>query len=75
MKGGARLTKNMKKNTGDDSMGNAVINRSVLDLNALMSKKSKIVSSKEALKDVKPIDWSDEVLRGEKKVTATKAKD
>ena len=31
-------------------------------------KNTVIVSSKEALKDVKPIEWSKEVMTGEKKV-------
>lgn len=42
-----------------------------LDLQALSRKKGKFISSEEALKDVVPIDWGDEVLRGEKKVTIT----
>ncbi len=40
-----------------------------LDLAELARKKGRIVSSKEALKDVRPASWSDEVLAGEKRVT------
>ena len=40
-----------------------------LDLKKLFeSKPSKIVSTKEALKDVEPIQWSEEVLSGKAKV-------
>lgn len=39
-----------------------------LDLSKLNSKKSIIISTKDALKDVTPINWSDEVLSGKKKV-------
>lgn len=34
----------------------------------LKNKKTTIVSSEEALKDVTPIDWSDDVLSGKKKI-------
>lgn len=44
-----------------------------LDLNTLKNKKTIIVSSEEALKDVTPIDWSEDVLSGKKKVTLYKA--
>ena len=37
-------------------------------LRVLRSKPSKIVSTEEALKDVKPVDWSDDVLDGTRKV-------
>lgn len=39
-----------------------------LNLNILKSKKSRIISSEEALKDIIPIEWSDEVLEGKEKV-------
>lgn len=39
-----------------------------LDLNKLTDKKNIIVSSEKALKDVTPINWSDDVLSGKKKV-------
>lgn len=55
-------------------MSNAMKQYGTLDLQVLASKKSKIVSSQEALKDVKPIEWGNDVLRGEKRVIATKEK-
>lgn len=39
-----------------------------LDLDKLRTKKSTIVSTEEALKDIVPINWSKDVLSGEKKV-------
>jgi len=46
-----------------------------LNLEKLNSKKSIIVSSKNALKDVTPINWSNDILSGKKKVTISKTKD
>lgn len=60
---------------GDDTMENAVAGYKALDIQALKGKKRKIVSSADALKDVTPIEWSDEVLLGKKKATIKKAKD
>lgn len=65
---------NIRVNKGDDEMGNAVKQYDSLDLRVLMGKKGRIVSSKEALKDVKPIEWGKDVLRGEKRVIVTKEK-
>ncbi|MBP7347674.1 MAG: hypothetical protein KA965_03245 [Butyrivibrio sp.] len=45
-----------------------------LNMNLINSKESKIVSSKEALKDVTTINWSDKVLSGEKKVLVSDKK-
>lgn len=59
---------------GDDEMSNAMKQYGSLDLQTLSGKKGRIVSSKEALKDVKPIDWGKDVLRGEKRVIVTKEK-
>ena len=42
-----------------------------LDLELLKSKNCKVITTKEALKDVTPIDWGDEVLNGETKVIIT----
>jgi len=39
-----------------------------LSLDRLSNKKSSIVSSKESLKDISPINWSKEILHGKKKV-------
>lgn len=58
---------------GDEDMGNTVVKYNTLDLCTLMGKKSKIVSSEEALKNVKPIEWSDDVIQGKKKVLVTKS--
>lgn len=48
---------------------NGVVNMKSLDLSTLGDKKITIMSSKEALKDVTPINWSKSVLSGKKKVT------
>jgi len=39
-----------------------------LDLSKLNGKKSTIVSSEKALEDISPINWSNDVLSGKKKV-------
>lgn len=39
-----------------------------LDLSKLSGKKFKFISSEEALKDITPISWSEDVLSGKKKV-------
>lgn len=39
-----------------------------LNLTKIRKKKSIIISTKEALKDVVQIDWSDDVLSGKKKI-------
>lgn len=46
-----------------------------LDLDALWKKKSRIVSSEEALKDVIPIQWDNDILEGRKKVTVFPSKE
>ena len=43
-----------------------------LDMSKLASRKHQTMSSKEALRDVEPIKWSDDVLSGNKKVTIKK---
>lgn len=48
---------------------NGGVNMKSLDLSSLGNKKITIMSSKEALKDVTPINWSKSVLSGKKKVT------
>lgn len=46
-----------------------------LDINKLLqTKKFEVISSEKALKDVIPIDWSEDVLSGKKKVILTKPK-
>jgi hypothetical protein len=44
-----------------------------LDMSKLNSRITKIVPIEEALKDVTPIEWSDEVLSGKKEVVITNA--
>jgi hypothetical protein len=44
-----------------------------LDMSKLNNRISKIVPMEEALKDVAPIEWSDDVLSGKKKVVVTNA--
>ncbi len=60
-----------KKNEGGVTMNNK--NLKSLDLNKLKDKKTTIISSENALKDVTPIDWDEDVLSGKKKVTLCKA--
>lgn len=43
-----------------------------LDLSKLRNRKHTILSTKEALKDVTPINWSKDVISGKRKVTITK---
>lgn len=40
-------------------------------LRVLRSKPSKVISTEEALKDVTPVDWADDVLNGVRKVAVT----
>lgn len=44
----------------------------VFDINMLMEKDGEIVSSAEALRDVKPVEWDDDVLQGDRKVIVKK---
>ena len=59
---------------GDDAMSNVMEKYATLDLQVLMRKNGKIISSEEALKDVRPVDWGKDVLQGKKKVTVTRVK-
>jgi len=69
---------NIDKNIeGDDDMSTLAIENKEyrrLDITKLRSKKSSVISSEESLKDIVPIDWSDEVLSGKKKVIITSKK-
>lgn len=40
-----------------------------LNLNKIKSKENIIISSKDSLKDVIPINWSGKVIAGDKKIT------
>jgi len=66
-----RIRKKKQINEEANDMSVATINNrsyNSLDLNKLKSKKHTIISSKEALKDITPIEWSEDVLSGKKKV-------
>lgn len=52
-------------------MCNVKTEYNTFDPKSLMEKKRKIISSDEALKDIIPIEWDDEVLRGEKRIIVT----
>lgn len=43
-----------------------------LDISKLKFREHSIISTEEALKDVTPIDWPDDVLNGDKKVIISK---
>ena len=53
-------------------MSDTSVKYNTLDLQALLSKKSKIVSSEEALREVEPVSWSDDVMQSQKKVVVKK---
>ena len=53
-------------------MSDTTVKYNTLDLQILLSKKSKIVSSKEALCEVEPVFWSDDVIQSQKKITVKK---
>lgn len=53
-------------------MSNDSVKYNTLDLQAVLSKKSKIVSSEKALREVEPVSWSDEVMQSQKKVVVKK---
>ena len=44
---------------------------SKLNMSVLQNKKSKTVSSAEALRDVVPFNWSEQVLTGKQKIKVT----
>lgn len=56
------------KDKGEDDMSRS------LNLNKLKNRDFISLSSKEALKEVVPIDWSEEVLTGKKKVIVSSPK-
>ena len=43
-----------------------------LDFSKISSRNTKVVSSEEALKDVTPVEWSEDILNGKRKVTVKK---
>lgn len=75
----------MRKKDDKDNKKNNAKEEEIMSANALQYRKldfSKIdgritgtISSEEALKDVSPIKWSEDVLSGKKKVVITKEND
>ena len=45
-----------------------------LDMEKLKSRITKVISTEEALKDIEPMEWPEEVLSGKKKVIITRRK-
>lgn len=45
-----------------------------LDMEKLKGRITKAISLEEALKDIEPMEWPDEVMTGEKKVIITRRK-
>mgnify|MGYP006922132219 CR=1 FL=1 len=62
------------KEQGDDAMDNSVMSYAALDLHSLSKKNIKIVFSKDALKEIVPIAWGEEVLQGRERVIAAEEK-
>lgn len=58
------MNKSNNKRKGDDFMNNASVVIPKLDIDAIFTQGKKI-SSQEALSDVTPINWSNEVLNGD----------
>lgn len=56
----------------DNDMGANALQYRKLDFNKINSRIVGNISSEEALKDINPIQWSEEVLSGRKKVIITK---
>jgi len=54
--------------TEDKPMERTLESYAKLDLAALLNKKNTIISSEEALKDVKPVEWGEDMLQGKKSV-------
>lgn len=63
----------MDMQAGKDEDMNVTIEKKYrkLDRSKLKNRKRTIISSEEALKDVVPIDWSDEVLSGVQEASFT----
>ncbi len=66
--------KSNARKQGDDTMSNSAMPYAALDLHALSKKNVKIISSKDALKDVVPIPWEEDVLEGNRRVIVAKEK-
>lgn len=59
-----KINRNKLKSNGGVNMNKL----KSFNLNILQNKKTTIVSTQDSLKDVAPINWSEEVLSGKKKV-------
>ena len=62
------------KGRRDEDMNSALTENNKynpLDLKILRNKKSSALSYEKSIEDIEPIDWSDEVLSGKKKVEFT----
>jgi hypothetical protein len=53
--------------------GVIIMGESRLDVNKLNSRIKKVIFTEEALKDVTPIEWSDDILSGKRKLEVTNA--
>ena len=53
-------------------MSNTTVKYNTFDLKALLSKKTTIVSYEEALREVEPVSWSDDVMQLQKEVVVKK---
>lgn len=53
-------------------MSDTTVKYNTLDLQALLSKKSNIVFSEEALREVEPVSWGDDVMQLQRKVVVKK---
>ena len=70
----AKTETNENTKKGADTMSSNV-GYAPLNLDLIKSKKSKIVSSESALKDITPIPWSNDIISGKKKgIYTTKGK-
>lgn len=60
-------------NKGEPDMDAQIQERIALDLSKLRSRSSKTIPTESALQGITPINWSEEVLAGKRKVHITKA--
>lgn len=71
--------KNKKIDIQNDKEGlnmNATVQKyGYLDLSKLRARVSKTISTEESLQDVTPVNWSEDVLSGKKKICISKNKD
>lgn len=63
-----------KKEKEVDDMNTSTLPYRRLDFSKISNRIVGNISSEEALKDITPVNWSDEVISGKKKVVITKDK-